>query len=226
MKNVSKADDLVDVARTVDTLDDTVKIADELTDAAKAVDQVGDITDAAMAVNVMDEANAVVKAVDNVTGVIESGTPSGIYGTDDIARYRYNMIENPGPLAEMPNQPAKNFYGGRYNMEVLQEDRIMYRAGNAQNPYGRWFTSEPPASVTNVRIDAAVKTHWIDPKTGAYEASSYIDNVYAIKVPKGTTIYTGSVGPQGGVYVGGYNVMQTYIDAPWTFEVVGKTPLQ
>lgn len=36
------------------------------------------------------------------------------------------MIENPGPLAEIPNQPAKNFYGGRYNMEVLQEDRIMY----------------------------------------------------------------------------------------------------
>ena len=31
---------------------------------------------------------------------------------------------------------------GRYNMEVLQEDRIMYRAGNVQNPYGRWFTSE------------------------------------------------------------------------------------
>lgn len=136
------------------------------------------------------------------------------------------MIENPGPLAEMPNQPAKNFYGGRYNMEILQEDRIMYRAGNAQNPYGRWFTSESPASVANVRIDTAVKTHWIDPKTGAYEASSYIDNVYAIKIPKGTTIYTGPVGPQGGVYVGGCNVMQTYIDAPWTFEVVGKTPLQ
>ena len=89
VKNVSKADDLVDVARTVDTLDDTVKIADELTDAAKAVDQVGDITDAAMAVNVMDEANAVVKAVDEVNdvadavktvekldGVIESGSTS------------------------------------------------------------------------------------------------------------------------------------------------------
>ena len=156
----------------------------------------------------------------------ESGSTTVIYGSDDIANYQYNMIENPGPLAEMPNQPAKNFYGGRYNMEVLQEDRIMYRAGNAQNPYGRWFTSEPPASAANVRIDTAVKTHWIDPKTGAYEASSYIDNVYAIKVPKGTTIYTGPVGPQGEVYVGGYNVMQTYIDAPWTFEVVGKTPLQ
>ena len=39
MKNVSKADDLVDVARTVDTLDDTVKIADELTDAAKTIEK-------------------------------------------------------------------------------------------------------------------------------------------------------------------------------------------
>ena len=35
-----------------------------------------------------------------------------------------------------------------------------------------------------------------------------------------------NTGPQGGVYAGGYNVMQNYIDAPWTFEVVGKTPLQ
>ncbi|WP_139241839.1 hypothetical protein [Anaerosporobacter mobilis] len=75
------------------------------------------------------------------------GKSSVVYGTDDIANYQYNMIENPGPLAEMPNQPAKNFYGGRYNMEVLQEGIIMYRAGNSQNPYGRWFTSEPPASV-------------------------------------------------------------------------------
>ena len=87
VKNVSKADDLVDVARTVDTLDDTVKIADELTDAAKVVDQVGDIADAAMAVNVVDETNAAVKAVDEVNdvadavktvekldGVIESGS--------------------------------------------------------------------------------------------------------------------------------------------------------
>ena len=194
-----------------------VKCADDIADAVKALDNTKDVAKA------VDDMAGTAKYLDDV---IESGKTTIIYGSDDIANYQYNMIENPGPLAEMPNQPAKNFYGGRYNMEVLQEDRIMYRAGNAQNPYGRWFTSEPPASVANVRIDTAVKTHWIDPKTGAYEASSYIDNVYAIKVPKGTTVYTGPVGPQGGVYVGGYNVMQTYIDAPWTFEVVGKTPLQ
>ena len=60
VKNVSKADDLVDVARTVDTLNDTVKIADELTDVAKAVDQVGDTADA-------------VKTVEKLDDVIESG---------------------------------------------------------------------------------------------------------------------------------------------------------
>lgn len=171
-------------------------------------------------------AATVAKTETVVESANKSETTSVIYGTDDIASYQYNMIENPGPLAEMSNQPAKSFYGGRYNVEVLQEDRIMYRAGNAENPYGRWFTSEPPTSVANVRIDTAVKTHWVDSKTGAYESSSYIDSVYAIKVPKGTTVYTGPVGPQGGAYVGGYNFMQTYIDAPWTFEVVGKTPLQ
>lgn len=164
--------------------------------------------------------------LDDVAEVVESGIPSVIYGTDDIAKYQYNLIENPGPLAELPNLPIKNFYGGRYNVEVLQEDRIMYRAGNAENPYGRWFRSEPPASVANVRIDTAVKIQWIDPKTGMWESSSYIDYVYAIKVPKGTTVYTGPVGPQGGAYMGGYNVMQTYIDAPWSFEVIGKTPLR
>ncbi|MGO5443539.1 hypothetical protein ACTQXY_08450 [Faecalimonas sp. LCP19S3_D12] len=170
--------------------------------------------------------NVEVNKLDDVAEVVESGIPSVIYGTDDIAKYQYNLIENPGPLAELPNLPIKNFYGGRYNVEVLQEDRIMYRAGNAENPYGRWFRSEPPASVANVRIDTAVKILWIDPKTGMWESSSYIDYVYAIKVPKGTTVYTGPVGPQGGAYMGGYNVMQTYIDAPWSFEVIGKTPLR
>ena len=229
VKNVSKADDLVDVARTVDTLDDTVKIADELTDAAKAVDQVGDITDAAMAVNVMDEANAVVKAVDNVTGVIESGTPSVIYGTDDIARYRYNMIENPGPLVDVVDNPAKNFYGGRYNVNILKEDTIFYRAGQAGKPLGQWFTTEAPESVAKVRIDTAVKPQWIDRATGELTGVSIVDTVYAIKVPKGTTVYTGPIGPQGGAYCGGYDKLQTFIQTPWKLdgiEVINSVPLR
>ena len=166
------------------------------------------------------------KAVGALKGSLSGGTGRISYGSDDMARYQYNMIENPGPLADMPKQPAKKIYGGRYNMETLSEDRIMYRAGNSQNPYGRWFTNESPTSIANVRIDTAVKPHWINPKTGGWEASSYIDNVYAIKIPKGTTIYTGSVGSQGGVYVGGYDMMQTYIDSPWDFEIIGKESLK
>ncbi len=155
-----------------------------------------------------------------------SGEPAVIYGTDDIAKYQYNMIENPGPLAEIERQPAKNFYGGRYNMEILQEDRIMYRAGDSNEAYGRWFTSEPPASIAKVRIDTAVRPFWIDPKTGVKTGSSHIDCVYAIKIPKGTTIYTGPVGPQGGIYVGGYDIMQSFIELPEEFEIVEKTILK
>ena len=229
VKNVSKTDELADVARTVDTFDDTVKIADELTDAAKVVDKAGDIEDAARAVNVVDEANAAVKAVDNVTGVIESGTPSVIYGTDDITRYQYNMIENPGPLVDVVDNPAKNFYGGRYNVNILKEDTIFYRAGQAGKPLGQWFTTEAPESVAKVRIDTAVKPQWIDRATGELTGVSIVDTVYAIKVPKGTTVYTGPIGPQGGAYCGGYDKLQTFIQTPWKLdgiEVINSVPLR
>ena len=169
------------------------------------------------------------KAVEKLRGSVAgrgSKKPTVIYGTDDIAKYQYNMIENPGPLAEMDRQPAKNFYGGRYNMEILQEDRIMYRAGDSQEEYGRWFTSEPPASVAKVRIDTAVKPYWIDPAKGIWTGSSPINCVYAVKIPKGTTIYTGPVGPQGGVHVGGYDIMQTFIELPQKIEVVAKMTLK
>jgi hypothetical protein len=60
------------------------------------------------------------------------------YGQSDIQNYEYNMIENPGPLAEMDNNPAQNFYGGRYNSDVLSQDTVLYRAGDASgNPLGQ-----------------------------------------------------------------------------------------
>lgn len=59
-----------------------------------------------------------------------------------------------------------------------------------------WFTRKPPDSVAQVRIDSAVKPQWIDPKTGALQGSSPIDNVYAVLIPTGTRIYEGPVGYQ------------------------------
>ncbi|NLK22791.1 MAG: hypothetical protein GX309_02050 [Clostridiales bacterium] len=157
----------------------------------------------------------------------KSGSSSVIYGTDDIAKYEFNMIENPGPLADMQGNPASNFYGGRYNVEILAEDKIYYRGGNSDNALGQWFTTEPPESVAKVRIDTAVKPQWIDPITGELTGESVVDTVYAIKIPKGTKVYTGPVGPQGGTYCGGYDVMQSFIKEPWKldYKVISSSPL-
>ena len=180
-----------------------------------------------------------VKALDNSLGLMkgngkkkeknnEDDNGSVIHGTEDIKNYQYNMVERPGPLAEMRNNPAQNFYGGRYNEEVLMEDQIYYRGGNSDNPLGQWFTKQPPESVAKVRIDTAVKPQWIDPVTGELTGESVIDTVYSIKIPKGTSVYTGPVGPQGGVYSGGYDMMQTFIKEPWKldYEVIDKKPLK
>ena len=143
--------------------------------------------------------------------------------------YTYNMIENPGPLADMPDYPIKNFYGGKYNETILSEDTVFYRAGQEGTPLGQWFTTTPAESVAKVRIDLAVKPQWIDPITGNLTGTSIINTNYSIKIPAGTTIYYGPVGYQGGVYLGGDNIIQTFIPKPWLIdgvEVIGQTPLQ
>lgn len=158
-------------------------------------------------------------AIDNKFSISGGNVNSVQYGTKDIKDYKYNMVENPGPLADMDSQPAKNFFGGRYNEIELTEDTVLYRAGNADNPFGQWFTKEAPKSVAQVRIDTAVKPYWIDPKNGAMTGESIVDTVYAIKIPKGTTIYSGPVGPQGGAYCGGYNIEQIFVKEPWNLNV-------
>lgn len=76
-------------------------------------------------------------------------------------------------------------------------------------------------------IDTAVKPQWINPITGELTGESVVDTVYAIKMPKGTKVYTGPVGPQGGAYCGGYDVMQSFIKEPWKldYKVISSNPL-
>lgn len=50
-----------------------------------------------------------------------------------------------------------------------------------------------------------------------------------MKIPKGTTIYEGPVGYQGGVYSGGLEVNQIYIQDPWKIrgvEVISETTIK
>ena len=130
--------------------------------------------------------------------------------------FAFNAIENPGPLAHLQGNPAANFINGKYNTSILSEDLISYRAGEAGKPLGQWFTREAPQSVAQVRIDSAVKPQWIDGRTGVLTGSSPIDTVYQIKIPKGTTIYEGPVGYQDGVYLGGPNTNQVFVQTPWS----------
>ncbi|WP_159457878.1 hypothetical protein [Listeria sp. ILCC806] len=112
---------------------------------------------------------------------------------DDLYTYKYHGYDNPGPLNEVRGQPNKNFYGGRYDMEVLKEPKVYYRGGDSTSPLGKWFTETPPSSVADVRINSAVKPQWLD-KNGALTGTSTIDTVYKVEIPAGTAIYKGPVG--------------------------------
>ncbi|MBX3667240.1 MAG: RHS repeat protein [Rhodocyclaceae bacterium] len=154
---------------------------------------------------------------------------SGVGTSPGAPSFRFNAVENPGPLAAMPGNPAANFFGGRYNEVVLTEDLTLYRGGEAGAPLGQWFTREAPDSVAQIRIDSAVKSQWIDPKTGILTGSSPIDTVFEVKIPKGATIYEGPVGYQGGINLGGPNTNQVFVPAPWNIkgvQVVGGAPIR
>ena len=132
-----------------------------------------------------------------------------------VGEYDHDL-DNPGPLANNPNRPDRNFRGMRYNVRVLEMDTILYRGGHSSGrPLGEYYTWEPPTSAASVRIDGAVREFWINPQTGEREARSIVDWVYPVRVPKGTTIYEGPVGSQGGIYLGGEDKTQVYVEKPW-----------
>ena len=130
--------------------------------------------------------------------------------------YSYNMIENPGPLLEINETAAKSFASGKYNVKILEEDTVFFRAGNSDSPLGQYYTRDIPESVIKVRIESAVKPQWIDRDTGVLTGTSELTDIYATKFPKGTVYYEGPTGSQGGVYIGGKE--QIFIDKPWTID--------
>lgn len=145
----------------------------------------------------------------------------------DLQTYEYNSYTNPGPLNDLRGQPNVNFYGGRYDVEVLKSPKILYRAGDQSNPLGQWFTESAPHSEIEVRINTAVKPIWTD-RSGNYTGSSPLNTVYEIKIPAGTTIYRGPVASQGDIYQGGLEYEQIFIETPWKIEgveVISSKPL-
>lgn len=180
----------------------------------------------------IERVGQVAEVADAIHGLVP-GKASSTMSTDVPAEriFQYNAFENPGPLAELPGKPIDNFFGGRYNANVLEEPVILFRGGEgvAGKELGQWFSREAPQSSIQVRIDSAVKPQWVDPVTGALTGESVVDTVYGIKFPAGTPIYEGPIGTQGGVYLGGPDTNQIFIFKPWTIpgvEVVSKSPLK
>ena len=172
----------------------------------------------------VDEASALTKLAEtsevaSTVGKVEDGVKvvDRIKDINNISNYEFNALTNPGPLLNHPSTPNRNFYGGRYNVKTTSKDIVLYRAGSCNNPMGQWFTINPPQSRAQVRIDTAVKDIWKN-SDGSYSGQSPIDKVYKIKIPKGTTIYMGPVGSQGGIYQGGLDKLQIFIDSPWNIE--------
>ncbi|PJG58427.1 hypothetical protein CUC53_12680 [Aeromonas cavernicola] len=140
------------------------------------------------------------------------------------------MVENPGPLASINGNPASNFASCKYNKTILDEDLILYRAGKSgggKNGFGQWFTREPISSEAQARLDLAVKPQWKD-ANGVLTGESPIESVYAVRIPKGTEVYEGPVGYQGGAYLGGQDIMQIYVHQPWALrgaQVIKEVPI-
>ena len=152
--------------------------------------------------------------------------------------YEYDALM-PGPIGDTAKfghpkdtknpVPSQGFLGGKCDSKVLTEDTVFYRVGDATREWGQWWTDVPLSSEAQYRIDVAVKREWSDPATGEVKAGyprSAEEAVlwsYTARIPKGTTVYVGPVGSQGGVFMGGSSTLQYYIPSPWTLQSHGAT---
>lgn len=128
---------------------------------------------------------------------------------------RWTAVE-PGPLAE---KYAETFAGSRYSGIVLAEDTTLYRAGSGApgKELGEYLSLDPADGILQTRVDRAIQPVW----PGG--ALSVIDTSYAVKVPAGTTVYTGKIGYQGGFYLGGN--WQIVVPTPWKIPGVVATKI-
>jgi len=113
-----------------------------------------------------------------------------------------------GPLGDPnnPDTPASTFRSGQYTEKVLDKDTTFHRAyGGKAGEMGQYMSSVKPTGPLQSTLDSALNPEW----------GNTANKIHTFTIPKGTTVYTGVVGPQGiagggALYGGG---PQTFI--PW-----------
>lgn len=108
---------------------------------------------------------------------------------------RYDATNGPGPLGQ---KVAETFRGGSYTQEVLRQETTYYRAyGGSAGQVGSYWTTVRPSGPLQTTLDSALNPAW----------GNTAQNVATIRVPAGTTVYTGAAAPQslagGGQLLGG-----------------------
>jgi len=201
---------LGEAAETAGAAGKVAEGAGALGEAAKSAEALGAEADAAGAMSRASEGAGVVK---DEAGRAISDLKAGTW-PPETAKYQYNMVENPGPLAEKymynadgtlnHSNPALNFGGGKYNVGQSSGEDVFYRMGG-ENSRGQWYTREQQMSEVQARSDLAIKRDWTDPRTGEITGRSPIEVQQSYKVPKGASYYEGPAGYQGGGFVGGGN---------------------
>ncbi|MBC5800186.1 MAG: hypothetical protein GIW94_09480 [Candidatus Eremiobacteraeota bacterium] len=163
------------------------------------------------------------KADDHQKGPKRDGIDRVPQKGDDGHEYQYDQM-HPGPLSDRAKYDPKNegrplpaggFFGGKYDEHTLKEARRYYRIAQAKennlSVLGRWFTEQPLQSETQLRIDAAVKHQWIDPKDASLTGKSPAEVCLTVTVPKGTKVYPGPVAGQSDMNLGGMTQKQVFI---------------
>ncbi|OAB78727.1 RHS repeat domain-containing protein [Cochleicola gelatinilyticus] len=149
-------------------------------------------------------------------GIYLSQDPIGLAGNNPTLHsytHNSNIWIDPLGLSEcskLSDEMSSTFLGGKYTSRVIEEDMILYRAGKKGIPLGQFFSKDAPKSVLQTRIDKAILPQWPD------GSKSILDTGYKVKIPAGTTIHTGTVGPQGGIFLGG--TQQIVVEKPWLIE--------
>lgn len=106
--------------------------------------------------------------------------------------------------AEIQDSFAATFSGGRYAEIELSGDLVAYRVWHPDQAkeFGAFWSLEKPTGSLQARIDSALLPEWGKLRSNPVlrqQATQYTEAL----IPKGTSIYIGEVGSQGGAWVGG-----------------------